>query len=230
MGRIYLLRHGQAHLFSDDYDRLSDLGRHQAERAGAALAAQGVTPVLVLSGALRRQIDTARHASHAANWRAKPKIDPEFDEYRHEDLFAPTYPHLAAQAAISAYVSAQPHPRRAYQDLFERAFTGWLAGATREGGLSWSDFRARVVKALQRTASQCGAGESAVIFTSGGVIAAIAQALIGLPDSQTLKLHNPLYNASITRLMTRGDAIALSGFNDISHLTNSGDDALVTYR
>jgi broad specificity phosphatase PhoE len=230
MGRIYLLRHGQANLFGDDYDRLSELGRRQAERAGAALAALGVAPVLVLSGALRRQIDTARHASRAASWRAEPEIDPEFDEYRHEDLFAPTYPHLAEQAAISAYLSAQPHPRRAYQMLFERAFTGWLAGATREGGLSWSDFRARVVEALRRAASRCGAGENAVVFTSGGVIAAIAQALIGLPDSETLKLHNPLYNASITRLMTRGDAIALSGFNDISHLTNGGDDTLVTYR
>jgi broad specificity phosphatase PhoE len=230
MGRIYLLRHGQANLLGEDYDRLSDVGRRQAERAGAALAAQGVMPVAVLSGALRRQIDTARHACRAADWHAGPKIDPDFDEYRHEDLFATTFPHLALPAAISAHVSTQPHPRRAYQDLFERAFTGWLAGARREGGLSWSDFRARAVKALERVAGRCGAGESAVIVTSGGVIAAIAQALMGLPDSETLKLHNPLYNASITRLMTRGGKIALSGFNDISHLTNGGDDALVTYR
>ena len=43
-----------------------------------------------------------------------------------------------------------------------------------------------------------------------------------------MKLHNSLYNASIARLMTRGEAMALSGFNDIAHLAEAA--ALVTYR
>ena len=130
MGRIYLLRHGQASLLGDDYDCLSDLGRIQAERAGAALAAQGVTPILVVSGALRRQSDTARYALATSGWRMQPEIDPDFDEYGHADFLTPTYPHLVDHAAIAAYVGAQPHPRRAYQELFERAFSNWVAGAT----------------------------------------------------------------------------------------------------
>jgi broad specificity phosphatase PhoE len=229
MGRIFLLRHGQANLLGEDYDRLSDLGRRQAERAGGALAAQGVAPAVFASGALVRQADTARHAAQAAGWRTPLEIDADFDEYRHADLFGAAFPQFSDYAAISAHISKQPNPRRAFQDLFERAFAAWLAGAKREDGLSWSGFRERALAALRRVAARCGEGESAVVVTSGGVIAAIAQALVGLPDEQTLKLHNPLYNASITRLMTRGEAIALSGFNDIGHLAET-DPAFVTYR
>jgi broad specificity phosphatase PhoE len=229
MGKIFLLRHGQANLLGDDYDRLSDLGRRQAERAGAALAAQAVTPVAFVSGALARQADTARHAARAAGWPAALEIDADFDEYLQADMFGATFPQFVDHAAISAHIAKEPHPRRAFQDLFERAFAAWLAGAQREGGMSWRGFRERVVAAVRRVALRCREGESAVVVTSGGVIAAIAQALIGLPETETLKLHNPLYNASITRLMTRGEAIALSGFNDIAHLAEA-DAALVTYR
>ena len=227
MGKIYLLRHGQANLLGADYDRLSDLGRRQAERAGAALAAQGAAPVVFVSGALKRQADTARHAAQAAGWRATLEIDADFDEYGHADLFGAAFPQFADYAALSEHIVTQPNPRRAFQDLFERAFAAWLGGAKREGGLSWREFRERALGAVARIAKRCGEGESAVVVTSGGVIAAIAQGLIGLPDAETLKLHNPLYNASITRLMTRGEAMALSGFNDIGHLTPAD---LVTYR
>jgi broad specificity phosphatase PhoE len=226
MGRIFLVRHGQADLLGADYDRLSDLGRRQAETVGAALSAQGVKPVLIASGALARQADTARFLAQAAAWAQPAEIDPDFDEYRHEDLFAAAFPEFADHAAVAAHVAKAAHPRAAFQQLFEQAFARWLGGAAREGGLSWAGFRERAMAATRRVASRCGRGESAVVVTSGGVIAAIAQALLGAPDAEVLKLHNPIYNASITRLMTRADTVALSGFNDVSHLS---EDAL-TYR
>ena len=226
MGRIFLVRHGQADLLGADYDRLSDLGRRQAHTVGATLAAQGVEPALIVSGALARQADTARLLAQAAGWAAPVAIDPDFDEYRHEDLFASAFPEFADHSAVAAHVAKAPQPRAAFQLLFEQAFARWLGGATREGGLSWAGFRARALAATRRVASQCGQGESAVVATSGGVIAAIAQALLGVPDADVLKLHNPIYNGSITRLMTRGEDVAISGFNDVAHL--SGD--ALTYR
>jgi len=226
MGRIFLVRHGQADLFGADYDRLSDLGRRQAERVGMALVAQGVEPAVIASGALVRQADTARFLAQTAGWAAPVEIDADFDEYRHEDLFAAAFPEFADHAAVAAHVAKAPHPRAAFQHLFEQAFARWLGGATREGGLSWAGFRARALAATRRVASRCGRGESAVVVTSGGVIAAIAQALLGAPDAEVLKLHNPIYNGSISRLMTRGDTVALSGFNDVSHLR----DETLTYR
>lgn len=230
MGQIHLLRHGQADLLGIDYDRLSELGREQARLAGIALAARGIRPVLVVSGQLRRQTGTAQAAAEAAGWSAAPSVDPDFDEYRHEDLFTTVHAHLPDHAAIAAFVARAENPRRAYQELFESAFTAWAGGAIGTGGLSWAAFRQRVLAALGRVAERCGRGESAVVVTSGGVIAAIAQSLLGVPDAQVLKLHNPLHNASITRLLTQGRSISLSGFNDISHLTGTDDGRFVTYR
>ncbi|MEM9726055.1 MAG: histidine phosphatase family protein [Pseudomonadota bacterium] len=234
MGRIYLLRHGQADLFGADYDRLSDLGEAQARAVGAALAQRGVSPKILISGGLRRQSETARLASEAAGWAARPEQDPDWDEYRTEDLFAPAFPDTPNQEAIAASVADADNPRRAFQAKFETAFASWLGGHA--GGpdgaetMSWAAFRARGLGATKRLAARLGPGETAVAATSGGVIAAILQSLLDAPDDAVLRLHNPVYNGSLTRLMTQGDTVALSGFNDISHLEAAGGAALVTYR
>src|SRR5439155_27137784 len=70
MGRILLLRHGQASLMEDDYDRLSPLGHKQGEVAGRWLAARLGTPQLVVTGTLQRQRDTAAACIAAAGWAA----------------------------------------------------------------------------------------------------------------------------------------------------------------
>lgn len=229
MGRLYLVRHGQANLLGEDYDQLSGLGERQAAVTGRALAAQGVHPVAVLSGGLRRQSETARIMRGAAGWSANALIDPDFDEYRHSDLFTPRFPEFAEHAALAAHVARMPDPRKAFQDVFETAFRAWLDGAV-GSGLTWADFRARIVAAATRAASLCGSGDTVVIVSSGGAIAAICQHLLGVPDSEVLRLHNPVHNASITRIMTSSRDMALSGFNDISHFTSTGEPGLVTYR
>lgn len=230
MGQILLLRHGQANLLGDDYDRLSERGCEQARIAGRHLAASGITPVLVVSGALKRQVDTARHAIAAAGWALEAEIDADFDEYHHVDLFTAAYPEMTDHGAIAARLAGEAEPRKAYQRLFETAFGAWLSGKTGAGGVSWSGFRERAQGALARVAARCGSGQTAVVVTSGGVIAAVVQGLLGLPDADVLKLHNPIYNASLTRLLNRGTEIGLSGFNDIAHLTVVDGGAMVTYR
>lgn len=208
MGQIHLLRHGQANLLGDDYDRLSDLGHEQGRVSGITLAERGVRPVVVASGQLRRQADTASAAVEGAGWSVPVSIDPDFDEYRHEDLFTTLHRHLPDHAAIAAFVARAENPRRAYQDLFESAFTAWVGGATGISGVTWVSFRDRCLAAIQRIVATCGRGENAVVVTSGGVIAAITQSLLGVPDTHVLKLHNPLHNASITRLLTNGRSVS----------------------
>lgn len=230
MGRIYLVRHGQADLLGDDYDTLSERGHVQAKLTGAALAAIGVDPVMLVSGALRRQSRTALAAAEGGGWAVTPDIDPDFDEYTHADLFTPAFPHLVDHAAIAGQVARAPEPRRAYQQLFEEAFCAWIAGRPGGSGLGWAAFRERAVAALLRVAERCGRGETAVIVTSGGVITAICQTLLHVPDAKVLSLHNPIHNASITRLLTRNGEVALGGFNDISHLAGVEKGALLTWR
>jgi probable phosphoglycerate mutase len=83
--RVYLVRHGQAvsnlepkpNLPPDQLDRLTDLGREQARRAGGALRGGGV--VLVLSSPAGRARETAeeiRAALGAPPVRLEPRLRP----------------------------------------------------------------------------------------------------------------------------------------------------------
>src|SRR5690606_34729162 len=123
-------------------------------------------------------------------------------------------------------------PRRLFQQLFAEAFEAWLGGqALREGALSWPAFRARCMAALQRVAEGCGAGQTAVVYSSGGAIAAMCQALLGVPDSHVAELHLAVHNTAITRLLCQPGRISLSSFNTLAHLEAPGTPAhLITYR
>jgi broad specificity phosphatase PhoE len=233
MGRVYLVRHGQASLLEDDYDRLSPLGETQARHAGAWLGARIAPPQTIVSGKLKRQVQSAAACIEGAGWSSLvPSVDEGFDEHNHDDLITRTFPRFADRAALAAWLRASDHPRREYHALFERAFDGWLRGEARsEGGLTWVEFRQRCMASLQRVADRCRSGQSAIVVTSGGPIAAICQALIGLPDQCVASLHMPLFNASITQLLTRPGQISLSTFNSVAHLELEPDGpSLVTYR
>ncbi|HET9645484.1 MAG TPA: histidine phosphatase family protein [Burkholderiaceae bacterium] len=233
MGRILLVRHGQASLLEDDYDRLSLLGRVQAETVGRWLGARMLAPRIIATGTLKRQVDSATACTKAAGWDGVPSlVDAGFDEYGYHDLFAQAYPHLADPAVLSAHLRASEHPRLEFHSLFERAFDGWLRGSVQgRDGLTWPVFRERCLGALQRVAEDCGAGERAVVVTSGGPIAAVCQALLGVPDERVPMLHTPLFNGSITQLLTRGRDMALSFFNSVSHLeADPVQTGLLTHR
>ena len=57
MGQLLLVRHGQASWDGADYDVLSEVGHRQGELLGAALAARGIRPELVVTGGMRRHRD-----------------------------------------------------------------------------------------------------------------------------------------------------------------------------
>ncbi len=238
MGRLYLLRHGQASLLEGDYDRLSPLGERQSRALGRWLAGRAPRPAALVSGTLRRQADTLRLLAEAAGgeaaaWRGlERRLDPDLDEYHHDDMLARTFPALAEPAALQARLRASAHPRREFQALFEHGLASWLRGDIElAGGLTWARFRERSMDAVRRAAAACGSGECVVAVTSGGTIAAICQALLGVPDAAVPQLHNAVFNASITSVLTRGPALGLSVFNSVSHLElEPGGEPLVTYR
>ncbi|WP_137896486.1 phosphoglycerate mutase family protein, partial [Ramlibacter sp. 2FC] len=58
MGTLYLVRHGQASFGADDYDQLSELGQRQSLRLGEYFRSRGLVFDAVLTGTLRRQVQT----------------------------------------------------------------------------------------------------------------------------------------------------------------------------
>ena len=54
MSKLLVIRHGQARLFTDNYDRLSDVGLSQAEALGKHWLERDIRPDDVYSGTLTR--------------------------------------------------------------------------------------------------------------------------------------------------------------------------------
>lgn len=207
---IHLVRHGQASAEAADYDVLSPLGDRQARIAGRELTRRRVRDPLVLSGSLNRQRDTAKALIEAAALTAVSHTDPRWDEYDHLGL-------------IARYRA--PADAEGLQGRLDHALISWIADP--DGG--WAAFQAGAVEALHDVRRTLGPGRDAVVVTSGGVIAAVCGALLGLPAAGVAAFNRVTVNAGLTTLIA-GSAgrISLLAFNDHAHL--AADRALLTYR
>jgi broad specificity phosphatase PhoE len=211
---IYLLRHGQASFGTDDYDVLSDLGRHQALVAGGELARRRLRSPLVVSGTLRRQLDTAQLA--ASQFGAEPYAsDPRWNEF---DAHALVDARLGAPGASSGMTSA------AFQEVLDEASREWMATA----GEGWHAFADGAFDALRELAAAVPRGSDGVVATSAGVIAAVVTRLLDAPAPVAIDLNRVMVNASLTVVAASARRLSLLTFNDHAHLLD--EPSLVTFR
>src|ERR1700746_3762202 len=90
MGVLLLVRHGQASLGTADYDRLSDIGRRQAQVTGARLARTDLGIDRMVCGGLTRQRDTAQALLDALGWPAsRLRTDERLGEEDHAEALGP---------------------------------------------------------------------------------------------------------------------------------------------
>jgi len=225
MPTVLLVRHGQASFGSDDYDVLSDLGHRQAEVVAGSLAERGYHPTRLISGTLRRQRETAAafvalgapgSRSSRAGTSSTPKTSSTTTATR--------------RSACRGHPEGEALTNRAFQAALEAAQAQWVAHAeSSPAAQTWSQFSGAGVGALRDLASQLTSGETAVVVTSGGAIAALLCNLWGTPADLFPVLNRVTINASVTKLAIGGDGVNVISFNDHSHL-ESVDRALVTYR
>ncbi|MGH9722090.1 MAG: phosphoglycerate mutase family protein, partial [Bryobacteraceae bacterium] len=78
--RAYLIRHGQAGP-RDDYDRLSELGKRQAQALGRHFRSTGVRFKAALAGSMRRQQETAAIAIAEMADAPALEVDPRWNEF-----------------------------------------------------------------------------------------------------------------------------------------------------
>src|SRR6185437_11783321 len=220
MGVLLLLRHGQASLGTADYDRLSDVGRRQAQVTGARLARTVLAVDRVVSGALTRQRDTAEPVLAALGWPAsRLQIDERLDEYDHVGVMA-----LYTSEVTFETATADGERGRALQSTLEEAIGRWIAGDSGDGE-THEAFIGRVMDSITELAATPGA---TIAVTSGGVIAAYCALALGLPVERWPGLARLIVNASITKIITGHTGTNMVTFNDHAHLET--DRALITYR
>ena len=227
--RLVLVRHGQASFGSADYDLLSEVGRRQSQLAGRALAARRRRFDRVVSGSMRRHLETAAGClaamGHAASW----ENDTGWNEFDHQELIRAHEPRYADHALLHRELSLVPDAQLAFLSLFRVAFTRWVSGR-HEGDYreTYTAFRTRVATALSRAIAAAGRSGSVLVFTSGGPIAAAVGDRLGLSPERMLNLAFRLANAGITELIVRGDSLDVETLNDHAHLDD--EPGLLTHR
>ena len=224
---IYLIRHAQASFGEQDYDVLSERGHEQASRLGAALAARGVRAVHVVAGTLRRQLDTTRACSASAL--GEPVPDSRWNEYDSADVLAHHGPLDGGGPAPDGIGAPSGLSSREFQGLLDPALRRWIAEGDRSPcAESWPAFRDRTRAALDDLAADLAAGETGLAFTSGGVIAAIATALLDVPPETFVALNRITVNTGLSKVLAGRSGLQLLSYNEQAHV--DGDRSLMTFR
>lgn len=230
MSAIYLIRHGQASFGDGDYDRLSPLGLEQSRVLGEALRARAPKVDLVVSGGMTRHRQTAEVCLQAMQLGATWDEDSGWNEYDHEEVIERFEPRYADPQVLLGEMQAAADPRRAFQHMFSRAVARWITGEhDAEYREPWPGFCARVNEALQRLAQRMEPSQTALVFTSGGPITALATDLLRIPSRDGIRISWTLANASISKLIVGQRGVHLSTLNEHAHFEGARS-GLISYR
>jgi broad specificity phosphatase PhoE len=237
MSTLLLVRHGQAHAFDADSDRLTERGAAQAERLGEHLVSAGVSFDEVHVGTLVRQRRTAELVAKAfaAAGAAfpEPSVDPAWNEYDAHGILGTLMPELVSRdAAFGALFTdfqaraASPDRNRFFQRMFEVLMERWEKGAIEHPAVEpFAAFHGRVRTALDAILSR-GGNRRVAVFTSGGPIGVCVQRVLDAPSHTALRLNFRVKNASLTEMVFSGGRVSLDRFNGVEHF----DAELRTFR
>ena len=219
MGRLVLIRHGQASYGQADYDKLSATGEQQARALGPTLAALDLDALFV--GPLRRQQQTAAFARETAQLPA-PTTLPELAEYPGFEMVTHLLPKLVAEDA--AFAALATKPSRALADrAFHRILHAWGRDEWQvEGVERVTEFAARVRRGLE---TAIAGGRKVGVVTSAGPIGVAVGLVFGAAEYRMVRTSVVVRNASISELVYRSasfawepEQVSLLSFNSVGHL------------
>ncbi len=251
MATLYLVRHGQASFGADDYDQLSDLGRRQSlclgqylrERHGDALRFD-----TVLTGTLRRQVGTWQGIAEGGGFevgpsRAGPPEAASAPSGGSADMpvrsvgghiLWPGLNEYDSHAVIHA-IHPDPLPRPDTPELYRQHFrllrqglAAWMDGRVQPAGmLSYADFRAGVVGALDHVRQHCQG--DVLIVSSGGPIATAVAHILQAPAATSIELNLRIRNTAVTEFQFNPKRHQLLTYNTLPHLDGPAYRDWVTY-
>ena len=225
MGRVYLVRHGQAAFGTGDYDRLTETGVAQCQQLARHWRAIGRGVDLVYSGTLKRQRESAdafvRAASEEGASPLPVALVPGLEEYDYLGLLA-----AMPESRVTLEAGSDPRP---FHHWLSRALRAWAAGEL-QGVEPYAAFRDRCAAALATLLGDIGRGRDAVLFGSAGSLAAAMQSALGIGDWDLLRLKLTFYNSGVSSLLFDGETITIETMNAVSHLEQPAFTHLITHR
>ena len=206
MTTILLARHGQASFGQEDYDQLSELGSMQAQMLGQHYATTQRRIDAIFSGSLVRQQDSARHfwQSYQSSFGESNEKPSEFN---HKDVLLKSNPAFASRVGIAAEIAKAEVPVTRLAELFDDAMQRWHAGENDSDYIeSWLQFNERAKQALEQVRQQVanlqlGVDSTVLVFTSGGIIAAITAQLLQQGSSTAYQINKSLVNTGVKKLL-----------------------------
>lgn len=222
MSVLYLVRHGQASFGTEDYDRLSDLGKEQSRVTGRFLASQRVNPDRIIHGEMLRQRETAagilaglrqgfehEHGrEHEANCEGDRMVDAGWNEYNAWEL----------TSALDETDPRAKHDSKIFQAELERGCARWASGDYDECySETYNQFTSRVDRALDDAVAAMDSGQSTLVVSSAGAIAWTAARLIGGGFDQWMAFNRVTINTGITKIIASRSGTSLISFNDHGH-------------
>jgi broad specificity phosphatase PhoE len=237
---LYLVRHGQASFFSDNYDRLSPLGELQARRLGEYLAKRDIRFDAIYSGPAERQRRTAEIVAETMSAAACPcpaaTVLEGLNEHSGDKLlsrphakeFFERHPELAPLAQSFREARDPDDVQKSFQKLFEAVVLRWTRGELAVPGVElWDEFHDRARSAFQSIISHPDAKRTVLAVTSVGPISVSLQTALATTIPVALELGWRLRNASVTRIVYTTNRLTLDSFNCVAHLANPEE---ITYR
>jgi broad specificity phosphatase PhoE len=237
---LYLVRHGQASFFAENYDRLSTLGELQARRLGEFFASRGVRFDAVYSGPAVRQRRTAEiivtTMTELGCRCPVASVVEGLNEHSGDKLlsapsaraFFERHPELGALAKSFREAREPDDVQRGFQKLFEAVVRRWTDGELTVPGVEqWHEFHERARRAIESITSHPERGRIILAVSSVGPISVALQTALEASIPVSLDLGWRLRNASVTTFLYTSDRMTLDGFNSVAHLANQQE---ITYR
>lgn len=231
MTAIYLIRHGQASFGKAEYDCLSELGEQQATHLGSVFKGRLDRFDKVVRGSMQRHQQTAEGCLSALGQKdSEALVDARWNEYDHQDILAQFDPELATAKAVKDYLSRQDNPHKALEKVVMQAFSRWISSQHNSDYIEpWPEYQARIQAALAGLINDLEGQKNVAVFSSGGPIALLSQALLGVPADNLMTLNWALVNCGITKLINTRKGVILSSLNE--HSTFEGENKhLLTYK
>ncbi|TNF26763.1 MAG: hypothetical protein EP329_20655 [Deltaproteobacteria bacterium] len=239
MATLVFVRHGQAGTYEAEYDQLSALGARQMAALGRYWGQRARPVDRAFVGPLVRQrrsyeafIEGLGEAGGSVEHRVDDEGLAEYDALTMMDVALPRIhahdPVVQAESA-AIQVGDEPTRRRHMERLFQHVSRRWVRGELDVPEVTPFDgFRDQVDGAIDRMVEGRTNGETTLVFTSGGVVAAAVGRVLGLTNEKVLELSWIVRNAAFTELIYGPSRMSLFAFNAIPHLDDAPE--LVTLR
>ncbi|MDO9197420.1 histidine phosphatase family protein [Rhodoferax sp.] len=229
MGTLYLVRHGQASFGAADYDNLSPLGQQQSVRLGEYFRQKGLAFDAVMTGTLRRQLQTyagirqgmEASAAHEVASVGAPLLWPGLNEFDSEAVIATVHPHKLQKPDT-------PELYRHHFRLLRDGLTQWMNGVVSPQGMpSYREFQHGVTSALDHIRQNFEG--NVLIVSSGGPIATAIGHVLGTTPETTIELNMRIRNSAITEFAFNPKRHTLITFNTLPHLEHADHASWITH-